>query len=228
MFSEATLIKCVLFSKYTGDKMLSISRYASFQQHFLLLNGFCWLNIQGHCNTRKVNSPVRVAQSQTRETSFHYTELHNPHVSHLLIVNNLAVIISSGRIFPITSLTTPVQIAEGWKTPTTLTSHQILLYCRYLSIHGNIRWQEAGQICSVKLSILIFLSKLHFPFKWFPLISTFRAKNLNNCCPEFSHALATIQRELIVKPPEAMINTSQKIQTNMKLFSFWLSSILVI
>lgn len=194
---------------------------ASFQQHFLLLNRFCWLNIQGHCNNRKVNSPVRVAQSQTRETSFHYSELHNPHVSHLLIVNSLAVIISSGRIFPTTSLTTPVQIVQDWKTPTTLTSHQILLY---LSIHRNIRWQEADQIYSVKLNILIFLSKLHFPFKWFHLISMLRAKNLNNSCPEFSHELATMQGELILKPSEANVNTLQKIQTYMKLSSFCLCS----
>ena len=36
MLSEAMLIKCGIFSKYAGDKMLSISRYISFQQRFLL------------------------------------------------------------------------------------------------------------------------------------------------------------------------------------------------
>lgn len=30
------LIKCVIISKYTGDKMLSISTYTPFQQRFLL------------------------------------------------------------------------------------------------------------------------------------------------------------------------------------------------
>lgn len=34
--SKAILIKCVIFSKYIGDEMLSISRYAPLQQCFLL------------------------------------------------------------------------------------------------------------------------------------------------------------------------------------------------
>lgn len=192
--SQSTLgAKCFPFP----DKPLSNNAF------YLLLNSFCWLNIQGqihHCTTLLYHQKSKQHNKGNTElvlgiklSLYWIAQKYSPRMC-LIPINSysLATVISSGRMLPMTSITTSAQIVEGWKTPNIPISHQILLYYRYLNNHGNIRWQKADPLYPVNLNILIFLSKLHFPFKPFHLISVLKAQHLSNSCPGFSRTLPTI------------------------------------
>lgn len=128
--SKAMLIKYVIFSKCIGDEMLSISRYASLQQCFLLtaqqflLVKYSGPDLPSHYLT--VTPEEKTARKDRTKIDLWIKLLLNwfapkqrPHKC-LISLNSysLTTIISSGRILPMTTITTSAQAAEGWKTPT--------------------------------------------------------------------------------------------------------------
>lgn len=133
---------------------------------YLLLNSFCWLNIQGQIDWPwhylTVTPEKQTARKDRTKIDLWIKLLLNwfspkqrPHKC-LISLNSysLTTITSSGRILPVTTITTSAKAAESWKTPTAQLVTKFCCAAGTSAIMGIL--EDKKQTC-FNLSTLIYL-----------------------------------------------------------------------